>query len=120
MREAARPVGRARDRSPDGEGTRPTSPSHYAAFQVGASAERPISRPIFRALLLLVHRWEVRAHRLYQERVALRRPHRDQPHIPIAEDDAPGGNDLRFRVQAPEATAYRHVCVVAEDGPRDG
>lgn len=42
MREAARPVGRARDRSPDGEGTRPALPLPYTLSEAGASAERHI------------------------------------------------------------------------------
>jgi hypothetical protein len=46
MREAARPVGGTRDRSPDGEGTRPATSSAYAPLVAGASA----GRHIFRAL----------------------------------------------------------------------
>ena len=38
----ARPGGRARDRSPDGEGTRPAMPPAYAVPKAVASAERHI------------------------------------------------------------------------------
>jgi hypothetical protein len=46
--ESARPAGRVRDRSPDGEGTRPASPPKYAAPEFGASAERHMFTPAIR------------------------------------------------------------------------
>ena len=44
MREAARPVDGTRDRSPDGEGTRPAAPSAYAPLGAGTSAGQHIFR----------------------------------------------------------------------------